>query len=82
MGIELKYLIAACFMAAPGGLLMAKMVMPETEQPKNDLAELDDLESMKSVNLFDAAASGALSGMHIAWPWAPCSWPSLPSWPW
>ena len=66
MGIELKYLIAACFMAAPGGLLMAKMVMPETEQPKNDLAELDDLESMKSVNLFDAAASGALSGMHIA----------------
>ena len=66
MGIELKYLTAACFMAAPGGLLMAKMVMPETEQPKNDLAELDDLESMKSVNLFDAAASGALSGMHIA----------------
>ena len=66
MGIELKYLIAACFMAAPGGLLMAKMVMPETEPPKNDLAELDDLESMKSVNLFDAAASGALSGMHIA----------------
>lgn len=66
MGIELKYLIAACFMAAPGGLLMAKMVMPETEQPKNDLAELDDLENMKSVNLFDAAASGALSGMHIA----------------
>lgn len=66
MGIELKYLIAACFMAAPGGLLMAKMVMPETESPKNDLAELDDLESMKSVNLFDAAASGALSGMHIA----------------
>ena len=66
MGIELKYLIAACFLAAPGGLLMAKMVMPETEQPKNDLAELDDLESMKSVNLFDAAASGALSGMHIA----------------
>lgn len=82
MGIELKYLIAACFMAAPGGLLMAKMVMPETESPKNDLAELDDLESMKSVNLFDAAASGALSECTSPWPWAPCWWRSLRLWRW
>ena len=40
IGIELKYLIAASFMAAPGGLMMAKIFMPETEQPKNNLEEL------------------------------------------
>ena len=29
MGVEMKYLIAASFMAAPGGLLMAKIILPE-----------------------------------------------------
>ncbi|MFR9674993.1 NupC/NupG family nucleoside CNT transporter [Streptomyces sp. TR02-1] len=33
LGARLEYLIAASFMAAPGGLLMAKIVMPETEEP-------------------------------------------------
>lgn len=66
IGIELKYLIAASFMAAPGALFMAKIVLPETEQPKNDLAELDDSGDVVSVNVFDAAASGALSGMQLA----------------
>ena len=33
LGAPLEYLIAASFMAAPGGLLMAKMVMPETDEP-------------------------------------------------
>ena len=31
MGVDLKFLITASFMAAPGGLLMAKMLLPETE---------------------------------------------------
>ena len=46
MGVELKYLIAASFMAAPGGLLMAKIIIPETEQPKNieDAEELAEIE--------------------------------------
>jgi CNT family concentrative nucleoside transporter len=66
VGVELKYLIAACFMAAPGGLLMAKIVMPETGTPKNDVDELDGAEDFRSVNIFDAAATGALSGMQIA----------------
>jgi len=34
LGVELKYLLAASFMAAPGGLLMAKLMVPETETPK------------------------------------------------
>ena len=34
LGIEVKYLLAASVMAAPGGLMMAKIMMPETETPK------------------------------------------------
>jgi CNT family concentrative nucleoside transporter len=34
LGARLEYLIAASFMAAPAGLLMAKIVIPETEQPE------------------------------------------------
>ncbi|WP_372811725.1 NupC/NupG family nucleoside CNT transporter, partial [Pseudoalteromonas nigrifaciens] len=65
IGIDLKYLIAASFMAAPGGFLMAKMIVPETETPKDNLADLD-LDDEKPVNVIDAAASGAASGMHLA----------------
>jgi CNT family concentrative nucleoside transporter len=64
LGIEMKYLIAASFMAAPGGLLMAKMLIPETEQPKNHLTEIEHVE--KSTNVIDAAASGAASGLMLA----------------
>jgi CNT family concentrative nucleoside transporter len=52
-------------MAAPGGLLMAKMMMPETEVPKQNLTDLEHQEE-KPVNVIDAAATGALSGMHLA----------------
>lgn len=34
LGARLEYLIAAAFMAAPGGLLMAKMLIPETDTPE------------------------------------------------
>lgn len=64
MGVELKYLIAASFMAAPGGLLMAKILLPETETPKNDLTELQADE--KNTNVIDAAAAGAASGLQLA----------------
>ncbi len=65
LGVELKYLIAASFMAAPGGFLMAKMMVPETEKPKQDLEALDNQDE-KPVNVIDAAAGGALNGMHLA----------------
>ncbi|WP_092604206.1 NupC/NupG family nucleoside CNT transporter [Actinopolyspora xinjiangensis] len=38
LGADLEYLIAASFMAAPAGLLMAKIIVPETEQPRSDEA--------------------------------------------
>lgn len=67
LGIDLKYLIAASFMAAPGGLLMAKIILPETEHEKIALESLITEDSgEKPVNVIDAAASGAASGLKLA----------------
>lgn len=66
LGIELKYLLAASFMAAPGGLMMAKIILPETEQPQSELDTSAEIKTEKYVNIFDAAASGALTGLQMA----------------
>ncbi|WP_373777872.1 NupC/NupG family nucleoside CNT transporter [Glaesserella sp.] len=63
MGVPLTYLIAASFMAAPGGLLFAKILMPQTEQFKD---ELEDVDLEKPANVLDAAAAGAGAGMQLA----------------
>lgn len=65
LGVELRYLLAASFMAAPGGFLMAKMMIPETEDLKEDESEID-LQFDQHVNVIDAAAAGASSGMSLA----------------
>ncbi len=71
LGVSLEYLIAASFMAAPGGLLMAKLLEPETGTPKDQMDQLNveeltaDAEA-QPVNIIDAAASGASSGLHLA----------------
>lgn len=64
IGVPVEYLIAACFMSAPGGLLFAKILMPETETPLMELPELDDEDA--PVNVIDAAANGASSGLSLA----------------
>ena len=68
MGVPLEYLIAASFMAAPGGLLFAKLIMPETEESIYKLDQLSDDEGLEDepVNVIDAAASGAGSGLKLA----------------
>ncbi len=65
MGVPIEYLVAASFMAAPGGLLMAKLMHPETEVAKNEMDELPE-DPDKPANVLDAAAAGASSGMHLA----------------
>lgn len=65
LGVEIQYLLAASFMAAPGGFLMAKLLMPESEQFKNEDEEFK-LEFEAHVNVIDAAAAGASSGMTLA----------------
>lgn len=65
LGIPLNYLLAASFMAAPGGLIMAKVMMPEIEAEKttDDIVIGKDTESQ---NVIDAAARGASTGMTLA----------------
>ncbi|MDE9430687.1 nucleoside transporter C-terminal domain-containing protein, partial [Xenorhabdus bovienii] len=67
MGVPLEYLIAASFMAAPGGLLFAKLMVPETEETHDttDAMSLVAAEE-RPANIIDAAASGAASGMQLA----------------
>ncbi|MBJ7222335.1 NupC/NupG family nucleoside CNT transporter [Brenneria sp. L3-3C-1] len=67
MGVPLEYLIAASFMAAPGGLLFAKLMVPETEST-HDREEMSGFvdENDRPANVIDAAASGAASGMQLA----------------
>ena len=69
MGIKLDYLIAASFMAAPGGLLFAKMILPETEKAlSNEVTNVNfsGEEDEKPANIIDAAAAGASTGMQLA----------------
>ncbi|MBT0585923.1 NupC/NupG family nucleoside CNT transporter [Alteromonas oceanisediminis] len=65
LGVEIKYLLAASFMAAPGGLLMAKLMQPEVAKVHNNLEEVQE-EKSTYANIFDAAASGASSGLQLA----------------
>ncbi len=66
MGVPLEYLVAASFMAAPGGLLFAKIIMPETEEARDDLdADIDGGDN-KPANVIDAAAGGASVGLQLA----------------
>jgi CNT family concentrative nucleoside transporter len=65
MGVEMKYLLAASFMAAPGGLLYAKLMLPETEKPQQTVAAFAEGDE-KPVNVLDAAALGAATGLKLA----------------
>ena len=64
MGVPLTYLIAASFMAAPAGLLFAKILFPQTEQFTDKQPETDDSE--KPTNVLEAMAGGASAGMQLA----------------
>ena len=68
----LPYLLAAAFMSAPGGILMAKMIMPddpaysdEAEDSKIDVAETFE-EGVRPANIIMAAAQGAQTGVKLA----------------
>ena len=64
LGIELKYLIAASFMAAPGSLLMAKIIVPERGTPIDQSGV--EIDKANDSNIIDALASGAMNGMKVA----------------
>jgi CNT family concentrative nucleoside transporter len=68
-GIEPKHLLSAVIMTAPGTLLMAKMLVPETEQPRTAgrvvMPEKEE-EAEKEENLLGAVARGTTDGLHMA----------------
>lgn len=69
MGIRIDYLIAAAFMSAPGGILMAKLIMPDDPNApaiddEGSLPPHDDEE--KPANVIMAAAQGAQTGVKLA----------------
>ncbi len=68
----LPYLLAAAFMSAPGGILMAKIIMPDdprdteaVEEQKVEIAETFE-EGEKPANVIMAASQGALTGVRLA----------------
>lgn len=68
MGAKLEYLLAASFMAAPGGLLMAKLIIPDEPGEREEPGETPELESGTShyENVIMAAAVGAQDGLKLA----------------
>ena len=63
LGIPIEYLVSASFMAAPAGLIMAKIIIPELKQAKAN----EQVEMVKgdSANVVDAAAKGAIDGLGL-----------------
>jgi CNT family concentrative nucleoside transporter len=79
MGIRIDYLVAAAFMSAPGGIFMAKMIMPDPRPTDVDQADVthqptvhDDVpvevphNDEKPANIIMAAAQGAQTGVGLA----------------
>lgn len=66
LGVELKYLLPASFMAAPSGLIIAKLFIPETEEiEEEEVIEIDE-DGTEASNIIDAASRGAGNGLQIA----------------
>jgi concentrative nucleoside transporter, CNT family len=79
MGIRIDYLLAASFMAAPGGILMAKIIMPDSleppagelplgDRPEDEAIALADAthDEERPANIIMAAAQGAQTGVKLA----------------
>ncbi|MEZ8293248.1 NupC/NupG family nucleoside CNT transporter [Vibrio splendidus] len=65
LGVDLNYLIAAAFMSAPAGLLMAKILVPGSADEAQENIE-SDVEIPRATNVVEAMADGAMSGLRIA----------------
>jgi CNT family concentrative nucleoside transporter len=68
-GIDAGFLLSAVIMTAPGTLLMAKMLVPETEQAKTAgrvVMSAEEEQEEKKENLLGAIARGTTDGLHLA----------------
>jgi CNT family concentrative nucleoside transporter len=66
MGVNLEYLITASFMAAPGGLMMAKILVPETVENPVEFDPHNLGGEERAVNIFEAIGNGAATGLTLA----------------
>lgn len=68
LGVNLEYLLAASFMAAPGGLLMAKIIVPDGSEKDDSELSIMAITKERSphANVFMAAAAGAQDGLKLA----------------
>jgi CNT family concentrative nucleoside transporter len=64
-GIEARHLLTAVIMTAPGTIMMAKMLVPETEVPKT-MGSVRLKVEKTDVNVIDAAGRGTGEGLHLA----------------
>ena len=64
-GIEARHLLTAVIMTAPGTIMMAKMMVPETEVPKT-MGSVTLKVEKTDVNVIDAAGRGTSEGLHLA----------------
>lgn len=64
-GIDVRHILTAVIMTAPGSILIAKMLVPETETPET-LGTVHAAEAATDSNVLDAAARGTRDGLHLA----------------
>jgi CNT family concentrative nucleoside transporter len=64
-GIHAEHLLAAVIMTAPGTILIAKMIVPETQQPLT-AGRVEMAEMERDANAIGAIARGTVDGLHLA----------------
>ncbi len=61
-----KHLMTASVMSAPAGLVMAKLMLPETDEPRPESVRALMHDQRTTSNVLDAAAAGATDGLRLA----------------
>ena len=64
-GIKAEHLLAAVIMTAPGTILIAKVLVPETEKPLT-AGRVEIAETDRETNALGAIARGTIDGLHLA----------------
>jgi CNT family concentrative nucleoside transporter len=64
-GVEVRHLLTAVILTAPATILLAKMLVPEVDEPET-AGKVEIKIEKPGVNIIDAAARGAGDGLHLA----------------
>ncbi|HEX7829550.1 MAG TPA: nucleoside transporter C-terminal domain-containing protein [Thermoanaerobaculia bacterium] len=63
--VDVIHLLTAVIMTAPGAIMMAKLIVPETEITKTG-GDVEVVVPKQDVNVIDAAGRGAIEGLHLS----------------